>query len=130
MSLIQQIGLYKELLSQVTYQNQLLSRDITFKQQQHNAMNSLSQLKYPHNDISQFNNSHPAINFMGLNNNNSIGIGMNSSSNNLGLSNLQNLQNLSNLAGLSNMNSNLMGSNYPLNSDSMLNNLINQNRNA
>jgi len=31
---MQQIGLYKELLSQVTYQNQLLSRDINFKQQQ------------------------------------------------------------------------------------------------
>lgn len=32
--LIQQVNLYKELLSQVTYQNQLLTRDITFKQQQ------------------------------------------------------------------------------------------------
>jgi hypothetical protein len=31
--LIQQINLYKELLSQVTYQNQLLSRDIQLKQQ-------------------------------------------------------------------------------------------------
>lgn len=126
MCLIQQIGLYKELLSQVTYQNQLLSRDITFKQQQ-NHLNSLNQLKYPHNEL-QFNAQ--GINYM---------TGINPQMTMSGMpavSNLQNLQNLSNLAGLSGMGSNMMGSNLAFNSDNMLNNqvslnnLINQNRNA
>jgi hypothetical protein len=153
--LIQQIGLYKELLSQVTYQNQLLSRDITYKQQQ-NAMNSLSQLKYP-NDLSQFSNNMQnlqGINFLGGMNNplgsmatampNNLGnstMAMNSSMpgtpNNLGmgLSNLQGLQGLSGL-GLSGMGAGLMGSNILHNADGMLgnqvtlNNLINQNRSA
>lgn len=30
--LLQQVGLYKELLAQITYQNQMLSRDMTIKQ--------------------------------------------------------------------------------------------------
>jgi hypothetical protein len=153
--LIQQIGLYKELLSQVTYQNQLLSRDITYKQQQ-NAMNSLSQLKYP-NDLSQFSSNMQnlqgmqGMNFLGGMNNplgsmatampNSMGnsnMNMNSSlsgmPNNMGMG-LSNLQGLSGL-GLSGMGAGLMGSNILHNADGMLgnqvtlNNLINQNRSA
>lgn len=157
--LIQQIGLYKELLSQVTYQNQLLSRDITYKQQQ-NAMNSLSQLKYP-SDLNQFSSNMQnlqgmqGMNFLGGINNplgsmatampNAMGnsaMAMNSNmpgmGNNLGmgLSNLQGLQGLSGLGGLPGMGAGLMGSNILHNTDGMLgnqvtlNNLINQNRSA
>ena len=147
--LIQQIGLYKELLSQVTYQNQLLSRDITYKQQQ-SAMNSLSQLKYP-NDLNQFSGSMQnlqgmqGINFLGGMNNplggmpnmsNSMGNGsmtMNTNlpgmGNNLGMSlggvsNLQGLQGLSGLAGISSMGPGMMGSNILHNADGMLGNQV------
>ena len=46
--LLQQINLYKELLSQVTYQNELLSRDIHLKQQTPNSMpfGTLPELSY------------------------------------------------------------------------------------
>lgn len=149
--LIQQIGLYKELLSQVTYQNQLLSRDITYKQQQ-NAMSSLSQLKYP-NDLNQFApnlqnmQNMQGMNFLGGMNNPLAGMssmgnnpsmsgsmsGMGSSlaglNNNLGMglsgvSNMQGLQNLSGLAGLSGMGAGMMGSNTLLNADGMLGNQV------
>jgi len=52
---MQQIALYKELLSQVTYQNQLLSRDITIKHQ-NAALNTMNQLKYSNGDMSHYGN--------------------------------------------------------------------------
>jgi hypothetical protein len=58
--LIQQTALYKELLSQVSYQNQLLSRDISIKRQ--NA--AMNQLQYSNGDMTQYNNF-GGMNFMG-----------------------------------------------------------------
>lgn len=85
MCLIQQIGLYKELLSQVTYQNQILSRNINFKQQgNYSAMPQMSQY------------GGMGMNFMGLNPMSMQGMGM------MGMQGLQ--------GGYSN----LMGSNYSL----------------
>jgi hypothetical protein len=87
--LIQQIGLYKELLSQVTYQNQLLSRDITYKQQ---------------NNLGQFGNM-PGMNFMGgmnpmnignMNNLSSLGNNMGNGINSLGNMSSMSSQNLTN----------------------------------
>jgi hypothetical protein len=86
MCLIQQIGLYKELLSQVTYQNQILSRDINFKQQgNYNAMPQMGQY------------GGMGMNFMGINPMGMQGMGM------MGMQGMQGIQ-----GGYSN----LMGSNY------------------
>jgi hypothetical protein len=47
--LMQQIELYKELLAQVTYQNQLLSRDITIKQNHPmNTFGGMQGMNYHH----------------------------------------------------------------------------------
>ena len=129
---MQQIGLYKELLAQVTYQNQLLSRDITYKQQQEQAMNSLGQLKYPHNNLAGFNMQN--LNYLGGMNANMGMAGLGGLGN--AVSNLQNMQNMSNMAGLSGLNSNMLGGNVHYNPNAMmndqvsLNNLINQTRSA
>ena len=87
--LIQQIGLYKELLAQVNYQNQLLTRDITMKQQQQQQQNNMG----------QFGGN---MNFMGMGTTNT-GINMNplNNANNIGNSGFGGLGNMG-LAGLGN----------------------------
>lgn len=89
-SLVQQIGLYKELLSQVTYQNQLLSRDISMRQNI-----PMNQMKYPQQDqyssaLQNLQGGLGSMNFMG---------NMNSS-----LQNLMGGQNIPNLSGLQGQN--------------------------
>jgi len=71
MCLIQQIGLYKELLSQVTYQNQILSRDINFKQQgNYNTMPQMGQM----GQMGQY--AGMGMNYMGMNPMSMPGMGM------------------------------------------------------
>ena len=60
-TLMQQVGLYKELLQQVAYQNQLLSRDISMRQQQQ-QQNTPNNMKYPQEG---FGNNMQGMGFMG-----------------------------------------------------------------
>jgi len=108
---MQQIGLYKELLSQVTYQNQLLSRDINYKQQNSsnnvssniNSLSSIGQPKYSHNEIpfGGLAGGMSNLNFLG-------GMNLNSWNNSNNHNNMPGLgfQGMGNGLGLNMMNSN------------------------
>mgnify|MGYP006897144555 CR=1 FL=1 len=93
--LVQQVSLYKELLAQISYQNQLLSRDINIKQQQQGNMSQFG----GGNNMNYMNLPGMEMSNSGVNNNmNSLGT-MNS------MNNLNNLNNLSSLANsMGNMN--------------------------
>lgn len=107
--LIQQISLYKELLSQVTYQNQLLSRDITFKQQQQNVMQQ-------HSAMGQFGGMQ-GMNYLGglggmnLGNLGNLGNMGNLNAMNNGMNN-NGMNNMNNLSSLSGVSQGLLGSNH------------------
>ena len=68
--LVQQIGLYKELLAQISYQNQLLARDINFKQQG----NMNHQLQSSPMNMNNFMNM-PGMDMGGMNMNGMPGLG-------------------------------------------------------
>lgn len=122
--LIQQINLYKELLAQVNYQNQLLTRDITYRQQ--NAM-SMNQMRNPHNDMSQYGN----LNYLGNMNSQLGGLGsqLGGLGSQLGGMNSQmgglNMQNLPGMSGLGGLSSGVLGSNQYIMIDGMLGNQMN-----
>ena len=115
--LVQQVSLYKELLAQISYQNQLLTRDINNKQQGN----------MPHHYGGGNNMSYMNLPGMEMSNNNN---GMNS----LGNMNMNNLNTLNNLASITNnmanmnlqsLNPNMLNSNFSIYQDNMMNNQIN-----
>lgn len=116
-SLIQQIGLYKELLSQVTYQNQLLTRDISFKQvnSQHNmgqfgqmgGMNFLNSMAGMQGANGMQGNSLPGMQSNGLST--IQGNGMSGMSNNMNVmsNNMNGMPN--SMSGMTNMSNGMSG---------------------
>jgi hypothetical protein len=118
MGLIQQIALYKEMLSQATYQNQILSRDV---KQQQSAFGGLGGMKFGH-EMQQFAGL-PNMGYMGGLNMGGMMQGMQNNlqniQNNLQTNlqnnlqnNMQNNHNLqNNLQGLQGMGNNLSTSN-------------------
>ena len=98
--LAQQVSLYKELLAQISYQNQLLSRDINMKQQgnmpQFGGGNNMNYMNLPGMEMSN----------SGVNNSNMNSLGnMNNMNNMNSMNSMNNLNNLSNLANsMGNMN--------------------------
>ena len=83
-SLMQQIGLYKELLSQVSYQNQLLSRDISARQPN-------TQIKMP----SQMEQGQPGQG--------QFGAGVQGMGNLMAMSGMQGMSNMGGMGGMASM---------------------------